>query len=84
MRDPLFIEFSEKWMLDYDAVHVIYMIVSFSHRYTKTSQTLNKLGIQLSPRQLKYFCRKIELTQQYKSEKHIGLKNYRKLVLRRS
>ena len=83
MLNPIFKEFSEKWNLDYDAVHTIYLLISFSHQYKKNAKTLNKIGISLTPRQLKYFCRKYELTERYKSKEFIGLKNYRKVVLRK-
>jgi len=84
MKNELFLEFSRKWNLEYDTVQVIHMFLSFSPQYKKMSNNLGRIGIIIKPRQLKYFYRKVELTERCKGKKFVGSKNYRNIVLRKS
>lgn len=77
--------FSKKWKLEEGQVQTIFSMVEQSGRkYGKTSRILKSFGVMLSSRQVKYFYRRVMLTQRFGDSVKIGSSNYRKVVLRKS
>jgi len=77
--------FAKKWDLSEEVVFTIYaMIRDAGGKYGKTARALKGFKIKLSARQLKYFYRKIRLTNRYGSPKKIGKEQYSRLVTKKS
>lgn len=84
MRE-IFKQFSKHWGIHEDIVEVIYHLIDDNGvKYTKTSKILFQFNVEICPRQLKYFYRKVKLTQRYGDKESIGKKNYIRLVERSS
>ncbi len=82
--NTIFNEYAKKWKVDENTVQVIFLILDTSRAYNRTTRSLNQLGFNTTPRQLRYFYRKTILTQRYGNEKKIGSENYKKLVIKSS
>lgn len=77
--------FSKKWGLEEPTVHSIFLMIDGTGqfgkpRYGKTSKALKDMGLSLSPRQLRYFYRRIKLEVRISIEKKGKPQNYRDLV----
>lgn len=84
MEVVLYLQFAKHWGVPKDTVRYVHWVLTETGgKYGKTSRFLKRVGnLNLSPRQLKYFNRKIRLTQQYGLEE--GNPNYRELISSRS
>lgn len=83
--DKIIKQFARKWDMDEKAVFNIYaMIRDSGRRYGKTSRTLMRFNVKISPRQLKYFYRKYTLTIRYGNATKLGKSQYRRIVEKRS
>jgi len=81
MKD-IFQQFAEKWELHEEIVEIIYHWIDENGvKYSKTSKILLHFKIVICPRQLKYFYRKVKLTDRYGNKENIGARNYCKLVI---
>ncbi len=80
----IFAEYERKWNLTPEAVRLIFILLDANHRkYIRASKTLASFGFEIKPRALRYFYRKIYLTDYYGTKKQLS-SNYRVLVLRKS
>lgn len=76
----IFQQFAEKWELHEEIVEIIYhWIDEKGVKYNRTSKILMQLKIEICPRQLKYFYRKVKLERDLK-DKHPA--NYSQLLKR--
>jgi hypothetical protein len=77
--------FAKKWHFSEEMVFTIYaMIRDAGGKYGKTARALKGFKVKLSSRQLKYFYRKVRLTDRYGTAKKIGRKQYSRLVTTKS
>jgi len=58
-------EYSKKWGIDYETTHTVYLILEYTNKFSRTARSLNKLGFESSPRQLRYFYNKIKLSERF-------------------
>lgn len=78
--NKIIIQFAKKWKMEEQIVFTIYTMVRDSGvKYGKTSRTLKRFNVKLSPRQLKYFYRQVVFYERYQIEKKGRPKNYRQL-----
>lgn len=77
--------FALKWNMDEEKVNSIYhLIQSYNGKYGKAQRALKQFGIKLSVRQIRYFYRKVRLTERYGGKDKIGQDNFSKLVNKQS
>ena len=77
--------FALKWKMDEDKVNSIYYLIqSYNGKYGKAQRALKQFDIKLSVRQIRYFYRKVKLTERYGDKDKIGQDNYDKLVNKQS
>jgi hypothetical protein len=79
-REVIFAEYARKWAVSGDAVRIVFLLVDMHREYVVTARTLASLGFRRKPRELRYFYRKVMLTERYGDKRRIGKKNYRKMV----
>ncbi len=74
----IFQQFAKRWELHEDIVEIIYHLIDENGvKYGKTSKILSKLKVEICPRQLRYFYKKVKLEYNFK-DKHP--KNYSQLL----
>lgn len=79
----LFQEYAKKWKIDFGTVRIIFLILDLTKHYSETSKALNQLGFKIKTRQLRYFYKKVVLTERYGTIKDIGSDNYRRLIYKK-
>jgi len=81
----IFKEYSIKWKLPEDNIRWIYLVINQTgKRYGLTVRQLRHYGVNISPRQLKYFFIKIQLNNRLDIEKKGKPANYRELIRKES
>ena len=83
IQEILFREYAKKWKIEYNSVRMIFLLCEFDTHYAKISKFIYPL-IKITPRELRYFYKKIILTQQYGNKKRIGKENYKNVILNKS
>ena len=58
-------EYSKKWGIDDETTRTIYLILEYTNKFSRTARSLNELGFESSPRQLRYFYNKIKLSERF-------------------
>lgn len=81
MKNNTIKQFAEKWDLAEGTVNTIWIVIkNTGNKYGKVSRMLRNLGVNLSPRQLRYFYRKIQLTEKYGTREDIGSDNFKQMI----
>lgn len=81
----MFQEFSKKWGLKEPTVLSIYRVIQdCAGQCGRAHKILKSFEIRLSTRQLRYFYKKVKLTERYGDKDEIGSKNYHNLVTSKS
>lgn len=76
-------EFATKWGLNKDqAFYIFNLIEQTGGKYGKSSRILKGFGFQKSPRQLRYFYRKVTLHMRIEISRKGRPANYRELLRR--
>lgn len=76
-------EFATKWGLDKDQAYYIFNLIDQTGgRYGKSSRILKGFGFKKSPRQLRYFHRKVRLHVRLEISKRGRPANYREMLKR--
>ncbi len=85
MNKEVLQSFSKKWGMGEQEVYTIFTMIRDSGRkYGKTSRALMTFNVQLSPRQLKYFYRKVKLYETYRIGKKGKPKNWSILLRKKT
>lgn len=82
-QEKIFSDYSIKWNVSPHTAKAIFLIIDINRSYSDTAKSLSQIGFNTTPRQLRYFYKKVVLTQQYGDKEKIGTKNYKKLVFQR-
>lgn len=61
IKEKIYIEFSKNWNIQIESIHYVYYILELTnYKYGKCSKILKNQNFDLSPRQLRYFNRKLK------------------------